>query len=279
MDSSYAFKDVYIADTAHILYKKRRQKCIYRKQYDPLFFVELKKEILKREKRMHSIDTFCNVYKRDNLDKVVPSTKTVYKMIHRGQIEGIKPYMLSRMTKLKPRRKTDGQCNTKKNKRILGTSIEQRPEHINSREEKGHFEIDAVKGKNGKNEACIITLVDRKSRYTYILFLAKLNAQNVNKALQKLFRKVGKKNFKSITLRTTALNSAGWKNWKHPYSSYECGTNENTNGLIREFLPKGKSMNGKEKEIPEIQKILNERCRKILNYRSAEEYHFDNTIA
>ena len=105
-------------------------------------------------------------------------------MIHRGQIEGIKPYMLPRMTKLKPRRKTDGQCNTKKNKRILGTSIEQRPEHINSREEKGHFEIDAVKGKNGKNEACIITLVDRKSRYTYILFLAKLNAQNVE-AIQK----------------------------------------------------------------------------------------------
>ena len=70
--------------------------------------------------------------------------------------------MLPRMTKLKPRRKTDGQCNTKKNKRILGTSIEQRPEHINSRED----EIDAVKGKNGKNEACIITLVDRKSRYT-----------------------------------------------------------------------------------------------------------------
>ena len=145
------------------IYKKRRQKCIYRKQYDPLFFVELKKEILKKEKRVHSIDTFCNVYKRDNPDIVAPSTKTVYELIHRGQIEGIKPYMLPRMTKLKPRRKTDGQCNTKKNKRILGTSIEQRPEHINSREEKGHFEIDAVKGKNGKNEACIITLVDRKT--------------------------------------------------------------------------------------------------------------------
>ena len=104
MDSSYAFKDVYIADTAHILYKKRRQKCISRKQYDPLFFVELKKEILKREKRVHSIDTFCNVYKRDNPDKVVPSTKTVYEMIRRGQIEGIKPYMLPRIIKLKPRR-------------------------------------------------------------------------------------------------------------------------------------------------------------------------------
>lgn len=287
MDSSYAFKDVYIADTAHILYKKRRQKCICRKQYDPLFFVELKKEILKKEKRAHSIDTFCNVYKRNNPDKVIPSTKTVYEMIHRGEITGIKPYMLPRMTKLKPRRKTNGQSNAKKNKKVLGTSIEQRPEHINSREEKGHFEIDAVKGKNGKNEACIITLVDRRSRYTYILFLPKLNAQNVNKALQKLFRKVGKKSFKSITSdngsefsRLTELESKNMKVFfAHPYSSYERGTNENTNGLIREFLPKGESMDGKEKEIPEIQKILNGRCRKILDYRSAEEYHFDNTIA
>ena len=112
---------------------------------------------------MHSIDTFCNVYKRDNLDKVVPSTKTVYKMIYRGQIEGIKPYMLSRMTKLKPRRKTDGQCNTKKNKRILGTSIEQRPEHINSREEKGHFEIDGFKqagrAEKQKHESVLCTSI------------------------------------------------------------------------------------------------------------------------
>ena len=65
----------------------------------------------------------------------------------------------------------------------------------------------------------------------------------------------------------------------HPYSSYEHGTNENTNGLIREFFAKRKSMNGKEKEISEIQKILNERCIKILNYRPAEEYLFDNTTA
>mgnify|MGYP001675682394 FL=1 len=65
----------------------------------------------------------------------------------------------------------------------------------------------------------------------------------------------------------------------HPYSSYERGTNENTNGLIREFLPKGRSINEKEKEMLKIQEALNGRCRKILGYRSSEEYHFDDTIA
>ena len=70
-------------------------------------FVEIKKEIFEKEKRVHSIDTFCNIYKRNNLDKAIPSTKTVYEIIHRGETKGIKPYMLPRMTKLKPRKKTD----------------------------------------------------------------------------------------------------------------------------------------------------------------------------
>ena len=71
-------------------------------------------------------------------------------MIHRSQIVGIKPYMLPRMTKLKPRKKTSGHSNPKKNKKVLGNSIEKRPEHINS--QKGHYEIDAIKGKNGKEK-------------------------------------------------------------------------------------------------------------------------------
>ena len=83
-------------------------------------------------------------------------------MIHRGQIDGIKLYLLPRLVKLKSRKKKNSYSNhPKKNKKVLGNSIEKRPEHINS--QKGHYEIDAVKGKNGKNKTCIITLVDRKA--------------------------------------------------------------------------------------------------------------------
>ena len=161
MDSLYGFINFYIADTVDIYYLKRREKCKFVKKYDPQFFIELKAEVLKKEYRKFSIDAFCAVYKSNNSNKVVPSTKTVYEMIHRSQIVGIKPYMLPRMTKLKPRKKTSGHSNPKKNKKVLGNSIEKRPEHINS--QKGHYEIDAVKGKNGKNKTCIITLVDRKA--------------------------------------------------------------------------------------------------------------------
>ena len=74
-------------------------------------------------------------------------------MIHRGQIDGIKLYLLPRLVKLKSRKKKNSYSNhPKKNKKVLGNSIEKRPEHINSRSEKGHYEIDAIKGKNGKEK-------------------------------------------------------------------------------------------------------------------------------
>ena len=74
-------------------------------------------------------------------------------MIHRGQIDGIKLYLLPRLVKLKSRKKKNSYSNyPKKNKKVLGNSIEKRPKHINSRSEKGHYEIDAIKGKNGKEK-------------------------------------------------------------------------------------------------------------------------------
>ena len=90
MDSLYGFINFYIADTVDIYYLKRREKCKFVKKYDLQFFIELKAEVLKKEYRKFSIDAFCVVYKSNNPDKVVPSTKTVYEMIHRGQIDGIK---------------------------------------------------------------------------------------------------------------------------------------------------------------------------------------------
>ena len=74
-------------------------------------------------------------------------------MIHRGQIDGIKLYLLPRLVKLKSRKKKNSYSNhPKKNKKVLGNSIEKIPKHINSRSEKGHYEIDAIKGKNGKEK-------------------------------------------------------------------------------------------------------------------------------
>jgi len=93
-------------------------------------------------------------------------------MIHRGQIDGIKLYLLPRLVKLKSRKKKNSYSNhPKKNKKVLGNSIEKRPEHINSRSEKGHYEIDAVKGKNGKEKKIPKIQEALNGRYRKIFFI------------------------------------------------------------------------------------------------------------
>ena len=86
------------------------------------------------------------------LIKLSRPLKLYMKWFIEAKIDGIKPYLLPRLVKLKPRNKTNGYSNPKKNKKVLGNSIEKRPKHINSRSEKGHYEIDAIKGKNGKEK-------------------------------------------------------------------------------------------------------------------------------
>ena len=274
----YEFVPIYIPETADILSRKRRNRkkellC----KYDPMFFEQLYEEITKKY-RIYSVETLVEEWRRLYPEIRVPSFKTIYRFIHLGILK-LKLYKLPRMSRLRPRRKKNNV--SKKNRKVLGRSIEQRPESINSRSEAGHFEIDAVKGKNGKGEAAAISLVDRVSRYTYLMYVESLTSENVRRELLKLFRKVGKKNFKSITSDNgsefSSLSSLEGRTLKvyyaHPYSSYERGTNENTNGLLREFLPKGKSMNGLKKEFKKIEECLNNRPRKILGFSKPSEVH------
>lgn len=274
----YEFVSEYIPETADILAKKRRNKDKdLLKKYDPEFFEQLYIELTKKY-RTYSVETFVNYWKEKYPDRKIPSFKTVYRFIRMGILK-LKVYKLPRMSKLKPRNSKN--AKPRKNKKVLGTSIEERPENINNREEAGHFEIDAVKGKNGKNEAAAITLVDRVTRFVYLMYVEKLTSESVNKQLLNLFKKVGKRNFKSITSdngsefsKLAMLESKNFSVYfAHPYSSFERGTNENMNGQLREFLPKGKSINGLKKEFKKIEECLNNRPRKILDFKTSSELH------
>lgn len=152
--------------------------------------------------------------------------------------------------------------------------IDERPAEVATREIPGHWEGDLILGKG--RESAIGTLVERTTRFLIIVPLKKKDSTAVRKAFEREFKKLPKHLKLSLTYDNgteMAQHKLFTKNTKvnvyfaHPYSPWERGTNENTNGLIRDFLPKGTDFNLiKTKRLKEIQNWLNERPRKVLEH-------------
>jgi IS30 family transposase len=159
------------------------------------------------------------------------------------------------------------------------TSIDDRPTHIETREEVGHWEGDLVIGKGQKS--AIGTNVERKTRYVLISKLKDRKSKTVTTAFQKDLKSFPKKIKKTMTYDNgmeMAQHELFTKKtgmivyFAHPYSSWERGTNENTNGLIRRFFPKGTDFNKiTEIQLKIAQEKLNNRPRKVLNYKTPAE--------
>ncbi len=159
------------------------------------------------------------------------------------------------------------------------TSIDDRPKHIETREEVGHWEGDLVIGKGQKS--AIGTNVERKTRFLYISKLKDRKSATVTKGFAKDLKQLPKKLKKTMTYdngmemarHEDFTNNTGVKVYfAHPYSSWERGTNENTNGLIRRFFPKKTDFNKvTEVQLKTVQDKLNNRPRKVLNYKTPAE--------
>ena len=204
-------------------------------------------------------------------------TKTLYNYVDNGLI-GIKnidlPEKLKRNTKKE---------KVRKNKRILGDSIELRPESVELREEFGHWEIDTVLGSKYEDEPCAVTVTERKTRHSIWVKAANHSADAVQAAIQSImdyFGIMASAVFKSVTgdngsefARLQELTRQGTKVYfTHPYSSWEKGTNECHNKLLRRFIPKGVSITGYSAEdIAYMADWANTLPRKILGYRTPEE--------
>ena len=176
-----------------------------------------------------------------------------------------------------------------------GESIEKRPEEIDTREEFGHWEMDSVIGQRGKSKNTLLVLTERKTRDEIIFKLPAHTAEAVVDAVDRLERKWGelfKQVFKTITVdngsefayctqleRSTLGESKRTKLYYcHPYSSWERGTNEVTNKMVRRKIPKGTNFDAKtDEEIEQIENWINKYPRGIHNFRSAGEL-FDEEI-
>jgi len=164
-------------------------------------------------------------------------------------------------------------------------SIDQRPKIVEEKSRIGDWEIDTVIGKNHKG--ALVTIVDRKSKLTLMKKVADKTEKSVTAATIELL-----KPYKDHVLTITADNGkefAGHQKvakalkcgyyFAHPYSSWERGLNENTNGLIRQFFPKGSSFEGiTERSVKRAKGMLNRRPRKTLGYATPTEVFFGKKV-
>jgi len=163
--------------------------------------------------------------------------------------------------------------------------ISQRPEKINNREELGHWETDLVEG-NG--ESCLKVSVERKGRLTKIRKVQNKTSKESNKALLDMFNAMPQESVKSITYDNGPENSGHMEinrilgtdsYFCRAYHSWEKGTVENTNGIIRRFFPKGTDFdNIPDAKIQQLEFWLNNRPRKCLDFKTPQEV-FDSTVA
>lgn len=210
-------------------------------------------------------------------DSEMVCTKTLYNYVDLGllKIKNIDlPEKLKRSEKSK---------KTRENKKILGDSIEQRPDDVDTREEFGHWEIDSVIGKKAEGEPQVMTLVERKLRESIWIKVRNHSAEAIDEALNALIEQFGDKYsevFKSITgdngsefANLSKVEAKGISVYfTHPYSSYEKGTNECHNRMLRRFIPKGKSIDDySADDILFFADKINNLPRKILGYHTPEE--------
>jgi IS30 family transposase len=161
-------------------------------------------------------------------------------------------------------------------------SIEERPAEVADRTVAGHWEGDLLVGH--ANASALGTLVERTTRFTVLVPLKAKDAATVRQAFARELRTLPRQLRRSLTydqgpeMREHRLFTKQTKMrvyFAHPSSPWERGTNENTNGLLRQFFPKGtRFMQVSRAEIKRVQVLLNERPRKILNWQSpAHAFH------
>lgn len=179
----------------------------------------------------------------------------------------------------------------KPSKAPKGKSIEKRPEEIETRETFGNWEMDSVEGKKGTKKTLLV-LTERKTRNEIIRLMKDKTAASVLKELDAIEAEMGAERFALIFQSITVDNGSEFSDYEgiersstgegkrttlyfcHPYSSYERGSNENQNKMIRRHYPKGYDFTAvTPADIRKLEKWINDYPRGIFNYYSSSELY------
>ena len=223
-----------------------------------------------------SPEQICRRFRHE--DNVRISHEWIYQYVYRDKRAGGQLYGYLRQQKA--RRKRLGKYGRRSYLKDT-RSIEQRPRQADSRIWFGHWEGDTVIGKG--QQGALLTLVERKARYTLVRHLATRHSEGVRDKVCEAMLPI-KHRVKTITYDNgrefaahqdmeTDLDARVY--FAHPYASWERGTNENTNGLLRQYFPKKRNLaEVTEQEIAHAEQRLNNRPRKCLGFKTPHEVFF-----
>ena len=204
--------------------------------------------------------------------KDVISFKTIYRWIYDGTILLGDLSCLRQKGKRRKPRETRGRFN-------IGTSIHQRHKEVKKRHTFGHWELDTVVSSRGKSKGCLATFVERQTRFYVAVKIENRSASEMYRAISEIYERYPVNTFKTYTVdrgKEFACYSQVEGELKVPvyfadaYSSWQRGSNENANGLLREFFPKKTDLaRVTEEEVNEALCLINHRPRKYLGWKTS----------
>lgn len=251
----------YIGETAQVLYKTRRQhskpkgKCTE----------NLISTITEKLQATWSPEQIANTATLG-----IVSFKTIYNWLYAGILPTITVKNLRQKGK---RRKSE-----KRGKFSMGTPISDRPKEVKTRDTFGHWELDSMVSSRGESKGCLATFVERKSRLYTAFKTPDRTAVSMQSAITSLYNSLPKGAFKTGTTDrgkefaccTDIQSKLGLTLYfADAYSSWQRGSNENSNGLLREFYPKKTDLALiDQKELTHNLLLINSRPRKCLGWKS-----------
>ena len=212
----------------------------------------------------------------------VPSWRTIYRWIYEKYLVNGNLKVLRRKGKTRNGKETRGKYN-------VGKSIRKREKSVYSRKIAGHWELDTVVSGQGKSTACFATFAERKTRFYIAVKIPDRRVATMENAVVETLSRFPQELVKTITC-DRGSEFANWANiekrlgcnvyFADPYCAWQKGSNENSNGLLREFYPKGRNLSRvSQKTLDRGLALINARPRKVLNFISAADMWYPELAA
>ncbi len=269
-------------DAGHYKPQKAHLKALNRRKAAAKF-IKMRPELICRIEQLLELDfspeQISGFLKHHEYVRI--SHESIYRHIGADKAKGGQLYRHLRWGRKKYRKRYGSK---QRRGQIVGAvSIHERPQVVDTKARIGDWEIDTMSGK--KRKGALLTIVERKSKFTLVKHLPDRQAKRLSNAVIRLLRP-----FKDRVLTITADNGKEFAQherisrlleaqvyFAHPYHAWKRGLNENTNGLLRQYFPKGSDFTKiKDEAVALAMKRLNMRPRKTLRYQTPNEVFWSN---